>query len=64
MFEYKTDIDQLAGLFRCTGTLSLPEITLVRHQHDRAALRYEIIRAFSDLVEQIIDKEFELNERS
>ena len=62
MFKYKIDIDELAGLFRITGTLSLPEITLQRHQHDRDSLRYEIQRAFNDLVEQIIENEFEKND--
>lgn len=59
MFKYETTIDELAGLYKVSGTLSLPEITFVRHMHSRDNARYEIQRAFTDLVEQIIEKEFE-----
>ena len=59
MFKYETTIDELAGLYKITGTLSLPEITLVRHMHNRETAKYDIQRAFTELVEQIIEKEFE-----
>ena len=44
------------GLFQAEATLNCPPLTVVRHKADRDDLEYEIRRAFSDLVEEIVAK--------
>tara|TARA_Y100000766_G_C18536862_1_gene426373 strand:- start:320 stop:505 length:186 start_codon:yes stop_codon:yes gene_type:complete len=59
MFKYQTKVDDLTGLYKVTGTLTLPEITMDRYAHSRDDLRYSIQRAFTELVDSLIEKEFE-----
>jgi hypothetical protein len=40
-----------------TATLTLPPITVTRTKKDKSDFRYDIQRAFSEVVEQVIEGE-------
>lgn len=45
------------GLFEMTATLTLPPITVTRTKKDKNDFRYDIQRAFTDIVEQVVEGE-------
>ena len=45
------------GLFQADAVLELPPIQISRQKADRDDLEYEIRRAFSELVEEIVQKQ-------
>ena len=45
------------GLFQADAVLTLPPICVSRQKADRDDLEYEIRRAFSELVEEIVTKQ-------
>ena len=45
------------GLHEAQATLTLPPITVTRAKADRDDLEYELRRAFSELVEEIVSKQ-------
>ena len=45
------------GLFEANATLELPPITVSRCKADRDDLKYDLRRAFSELVEEIVEKQ-------
>ena len=45
------------GLHEATATLTVPPITVTRAKADRDDLEYELRRAFSELVEEIVGKQ-------
>ena len=45
------------GLFQADALLTLPPISVTRQKADRDDLEYEIRRAFSELVEEIVQKQ-------
>ena len=47
------------GLWEATATLTLPALTITRHKKDKDDFRYELSRAFTDIVEQIVEKAIE-----
>ena len=47
------------GLWEATATLTLPPLTVVRLKKDKDDFRYELSRAFTDIVEQIVEKAVE-----
>ena len=49
----KTDL----GLFQADAVLTLPPLTVSRQKADRDDLEYELLRAFSELVEEIVGKQ-------
>lgn len=44
------------GLYECTMTVDLPKITVTRYKADRNDFKYEMRRAVSEIVEEIIEK--------
>ena len=57
MIELSVTKQSDLGLFRAEATLNLPPLTVVRHKADRDDLEYELRRAFSELVEEIVSKQ-------
>jgi len=47
------------GLWEATATLTLPSLTVTRLKKDKDDFRYELSRAFTDIVEQIVEKAVE-----
>lgn len=47
------------GLWVATATLTLHPITVTRYKSDKSDLRYELSRAFTDIIEQIVEKALE-----
>ena len=45
------------GLFQADAVLTLPPLTVSRQKADRDELAYELRRAFSELVEEIVGKQ-------
>ena len=43
------------GLWECQLTLELPTITVTRYKKDKSDFRYEMSRAVTDVVEQIVE---------
>ena len=43
------------GLWECRLTIDLPTITVTRHKKDKSDFRYEMARAVTDVVEQIVE---------
>ena len=57
MIELKINKNEL-GLFQADAVLTLPPLTSVsRQKADRDDLEYELRRAFSELVEEIVGKQ-------
>lgn len=52
-----TTYNEDLGLFEMTATLTLPPITVTRAKKDKSDFRYDIQRAFTDVVEQVIEGE-------
>ena len=50
------------GLWEATATLQLPTVTLTRMKADKSDLKYELRRAFSEIVEEIVEKAVEDDE--
>lgn len=59
MFEINYSKNKELGLWEATGTLTLPTITLTRYKNDKSDFRYDMARAFSEIVEQIVEKAVE-----
>ena len=55
MLELKIEKNEL-GLFQADAVLTLPTLCASRQKADRDDLEYEIRRAFSELVEEIVQK--------
>lgn len=45
------------GLFQADAVLTLPPLCVSRQKADRDDLEYEIRRAFSELVEEVVSKQ-------
>ena len=56
IFEYDVVKSELAGLYEATLTVELPRITVQRFKADKSDFKYEMRRAVSEIVEEIIDK--------
>ena len=56
MIELQVSKNEL-GLFQADAVLTLPPLTVSRVKADRDDLEYEIRRAFSELVEEIVQKQ-------
>jgi len=57
LLSTKTTYNEELGLFEMTATLTLPPITVTRSKKDKSDFRYDIQRAFTDVVEQVIEGE-------
>jgi len=57
LLNTNTTYNEDLGLFEMTATLTLPPITVTRAKKDKSDFRYDIQRAFTDVVEQVIEGE-------
>jgi len=58
-FEYNVVKNDEMGLYQGTLTVELPAITVTRFKADRNDFKYELRRAVSEIVEEIIEKNLE-----
>ena len=56
MMEFNVTKNQELGLYEGTLTVKLPEITVTRYKADRNDFKYEMRRAVSEIVEEIVEK--------
>jgi len=63
MLDIKTTKNKDLGLWEITATLTLPPITVTRLKKDKSDIEYELRDAFTDVVQEIVEKycEEELN---
>ena len=57
LLNTNTTYNQELGLFEMTATLTLPPITVTRSKKDKSDFRYDMQRAFTDVVEHVIEGE-------
>jgi len=48
--------DSDLGLWRCDLEIQLPKITVTRFKKDKSDFQYEMRRAVSEIVEEIVEK--------
>ena len=56
IFDYTVEKDDDLGLYEATLTVELPKIRVTRYKADRNDFKYEMRRAVSEIVEEIIEK--------
>jgi hypothetical protein len=56
MLELNYTKNKDLGLWEAEATLTLPPLTLTRIKADKSDLKYELRRAFSEVVEEIVEK--------
>jgi len=55
-FTYNVELNTDLGLYEANLTVDLPVITVTRFKADENSLKYDMRRAVSEIVEQIIEK--------
>ena len=55
-FDFDITKDKELGLYKGTVTVALPPITVTRYKADRSDFKYEMRRAVSEIVEEIVEK--------
>lgn len=58
-FEYNVTKNEALGLYEGTLTVALPAITVTRYKADRSDFKYELRRAVSEIVEEIVEKQLD-----
>ena len=56
MVDFNVVKNETLGLYEGTITVNLPEISVTRYKADRSDFKYEMCRAISEIVEEIIEK--------
>ena len=56
MINFTCTKNENLGLYEGTLTVNLPEITITRYKADRNDFKYELRRAVSEIVEEIVEK--------
>jgi len=56
MINFTCTKNEDLGLYEGTLTVNLPEITVTRYKADRNDFKYELRRAVSEIVEEIVEK--------
>ena len=59
MIEINCTKIQELGIWEATATLELPPITVSRMKADKSEFKYDLKRAFSEIVEEIVEKAIE-----
>ena len=54
--EFNIVKNQELGLYEGTFSITLPPITVTRFKADRSDFKYEIRRAVSEIVEEVVEK--------
>jgi len=55
-FDYNVEKNADLGLYEATLTVELPSITVTRFKADKSDFKYEMRRAVSEIVEEIVEK--------
>ena len=58
MVDFQVKKNDDLNLYEGTLTVSIPEITVTRFKADRNDFKYEMRRAISEIVEELIEKNF------
>lgn len=56
MVKFVVEKDEATNLYKGTITVQLPELSAVRYKADRNDFKYEMRRAISEIVEEMIEK--------
>jgi len=56
MLDINTTKNKELGLWEITATLTLPPITVTRLKKDKSDAEYELRNAFSEVIEEIVEK--------
>jgi len=56
IFDYNVEKNADLGLYEATLTVELPAITVTRFKADKSDFKYEMRRAVSEIVEEIVEK--------
>ena len=59
MLDIKTTKNKELGLWEITATLDLPPITVTRLKKDKNDIEYELRNAFSEVIQEIVEKHCE-----
>tara|TARA_B100001173_G_C15733686_1_gene439722 strand:+ start:308 stop:520 length:213 start_codon:yes stop_codon:yes gene_type:complete len=59
MLDIKTTKNKELGLWEITATLNLPPITVTRLKKDRSDIQYELRNAFSEVIQEVVEKHCE-----
>ena len=59
MLDINTTKNKELGLWEITATLTLPPITVTRLKKDKSDMEYELRNAFSEVVQEIVEKHCE-----
>lgn len=59
MVEFTCKKNDELGLYEGTLTITLPPITVTRYKADRSDFKYELRRAVSEIVEEIVEKQLD-----
>ena len=54
--NFDIEKDHELGLYKGTFNITIPPIEVVRYKADRSDFKYEIRRAVSEIVEEIVEK--------
>jgi|TARA_Y100000289_G_scaffold63135_1_gene73285 hypothetical protein len=58
MVDFQVKKNDDLNLYEGTMTVSIPEISVTRFKADRNDFKYEMRRAISEIVEELIEKNF------
>lgn len=56
MIDFQVNKNEALGLYEGTITVEIPSITVTRYKADRNDFKYEMRRAVSEIVEELIEK--------
>lgn len=56
MLDLNYTKDKDLNLWKVEASLTVPTLTVTRFKADKSDFRYELSRAFSEIVEQIVEK--------
>ena len=59
MLDVTTTKNKELGLWEITATLDLPPITITRLKKDKSDIAYELRNAFSEAIQEIVEKHSE-----
>jgi hypothetical protein len=59
LIDLNLEKDKELGLWKATLTANLPTITVTRYKADKDDFRYELSRAVTEIVEEVINREVE-----
>ncbi len=62
MLDLNITKNKTLGLYDIEATLTLPPITINRSFKDKDRIAYDLAREFSQLVDQIVEKQIEMNQ--